>query len=108
MQCIPFPVSPIVCPIRPAWRISTIAKQGLDCPRLDTLILALPCKNVTQAVGRIMRRDPDHGARIYDIYDMTPVCRLGQRKRSEYYREQLKWKVESFQASVREESKMNV
>jgi hypothetical protein len=74
-----------------------LAKQGLDCPRLDTLILALPCKNVTQAVGRIMRRDPDHGARIYDIYDLTPVCRLGQRKRSEYYREQLKRKVESFQ-----------
>jgi superfamily II DNA or RNA helicase len=33
----------------------TLVQEGLDIPRLDTLVLACPMSDVTQAVGRILR-----------------------------------------------------
>jgi hypothetical protein len=69
-----------------------LAKQGLDCPMLDTLILALPCKNVIQPTGRIMRTVHSHDIRVYDIHDNINMCTSGQTLRTQYY-EKLQWKV---------------
>lgn len=37
----------------------SMAQEGLDIPRLDTLVFATPKTNVTQAVGRILRPSPN-------------------------------------------------
>lgn len=50
-----------------------LADEGLDIPRLDTIVLTFPSGSnmkLEQQIGRIMRTHPDkEEARIYDIYD---------------------------------------
>lgn len=52
----------------------SIASEGLDIPRLNTVILASPMKDVKQSVGRIMRKIHDNDANplIIDIVDQIP------------------------------------
>jgi superfamily II DNA or RNA helicase len=67
-----------------------LAKEGLDIPILDTLILATPVKDataITQSVGRIMRPEPGKAAVVYDIYDKAvPACRRQLRERKQVYK----------------------
>lgn len=55
------------------------ADEGLDLPRLDTLILACPTKNkgaVEQRIGRIMRDVPGKLAPVvYDMVDAMPALK---------------------------------
>jgi superfamily II DNA or RNA helicase len=46
----------------------SLAAEGMDLPRLDTLVLASPKSDVEQAVGRVMRRQ-DGVSWVYDIHD---------------------------------------
>jgi superfamily II DNA or RNA helicase len=46
-----------------------ICKEGFDHPELDTLIFATPKSNITQAVGRILRKENKNRALIIDIKD---------------------------------------
>lgn len=71
----------------------SIAAEGLDIPRLNTVILATPMKDVKQSVGRIMRKihDEDCNPLIIDINDQIPpfsnygVNKLRLYKKSEYH-----------------------
>ncbi len=63
------------------------AREGLDVPILDTLILASPVSDVIQATGRILREMPSKGTPlIVDIWDkIEPFVGSGYSRRR-YYR----------------------
>lgn len=49
-----------------------MAQEGLDIPRLDTLILATPKTSITQSVGRILRDAPDKKDPV--VVDFVDEC----------------------------------
>jgi len=66
-----------------------MAQEGLDIAKLNTVLLATPKKNVTQAVGRIMRKileDGDIRPLIIDIYDQLSIYRSQGDKRQILYK----------------------
>lgn len=74
------------CPIILA--TTAIAKEALDLPTLDTLILACPQARIIQAVGRILREVPGKKQPIViDIIDTgLNLCENMARKRFKEYR----------------------
>lgn len=62
----------------------SMASEGLDIPRLNTLVLATPKKSVTQCLGRVMRSSKKSSTVIivdvcdngYCILDRIAQCRL--------------------------------
>jgi superfamily II DNA or RNA helicase len=67
--------------------VGTVAavSEGFDEPWLDTLVFATPLVGVTQAVGRVLRRD--HAALVVDPVDLAiPTCRAQHRRRCAAYR----------------------
>jgi len=69
---------------------TTVADEGLDIPRLDTVVLACPSKNIqkiTQRIGRILRPHPDKQTpRVYDIVDSFGPFQGFARRRVAMYR----------------------
>ena len=61
--------------------------EGLDLPRLNTLILATPRADVKQAVGRILRAATETHPLVIDVVDSIGPCRAQLRKRRAYYEE---------------------
>ena len=57
-----------------------MAEEGLDIKTLTTLIMATPRVDVTQAVGRILRKKQSQ-AEVYDIVDQHPVFQRHFAKR---------------------------
>jgi len=51
----------------------SIAKEGLDIPRMNTIILSTPQNDIVQSIGRIMRKfNPNCMPLIIDITDYLP------------------------------------
>ena len=67
----------------------TMAAEGLDIKTLNTLMLATPMSNVTQAVGRILRAvDPTTPPLVVDLVDDFSVfTRQGEKRLRVYRRE---------------------
>tara|TARA_A100001011_G_C14015809_1_gene717353 strand:- start:48 stop:815 length:768 start_codon:yes stop_codon:yes gene_type:complete len=61
-----------------------MAEEGLDIKSLSTLIMASPKVNVTQAVGRILRK-ADGEKLIIDIVDQHPIFERHWKKRKTWY-----------------------
>jgi hypothetical protein len=62
-----------------------MAEEALDIKTLTTLLMATPKKNVTQAVGRILR--VKHGAPlVVDIVDPHPTFKRQWSTRKTFYR----------------------
>lgn len=68
----------------------SLAKEGLDIPRLDRLYLTTPKKDyavVTQSIGRISRRaEGKQDAVCYDFVDEIGFCQNQYRSRKTSYR----------------------
>lgn len=69
----------------------SLAKEGLDIPRLDRLFLASPCKFsaiITQAVGRVQRTfEGKETPVVYDFVDDIGFCKGAYKKRCSSYRQ---------------------
>lgn len=67
----------------------TMAAEGLDIKTLNTLLLVTPMSNVTQAVGRVLRKiDPDLPPLVVDVADEYSVfARQAQKRRRVYKKE---------------------
>tara|TARA_B100000401_G_scaffold135444_1_gene89760 strand:+ start:985 stop:3573 length:2589 start_codon:yes stop_codon:yes gene_type:complete len=66
----------------------SMASEGMDIPKLDTLILASPKSDVVQSVGRILRKKPEdrlYTPLIIDINDMFSMFINQSKKREKYY-----------------------
>lgn len=68
----------------------SLAKEGLDIPRLDRLYMTLPKKDfavVTQSIGRIARTfEGKEDAVCYDYVDGIAFCQNQYRRRRTHYR----------------------
>lgn len=65
----------------------SMCAEGLDIPRLDTLILATPRSDVEQSVGRILRTHPDKAIPVvHDVLDAYSIFEKMGWKRKRYYR----------------------
>lgn len=71
--------SPVVC------ATFALASEGYDDARLNTLVLATPCSDVTQAAGRILRGSSTLSPIIVDIQDEFSVAYAQSAKRKSYY-----------------------
>lgn len=67
-----------------------LASVGMDIPKLNTLIMASPRKDIEQSVGRILRKDTKSGAQnplIIEIIDNHGIFANQARLRKEFYKE---------------------
>ncbi len=67
----------------------SMASEGMDIPKLDTIILSTPKSDIIQSVGRILRKKPED--RIYipliiDINDNFSMFINQSKKRLKYYK----------------------
>ena len=58
-----------------------MAKEGLDIPSLNTLILGSPVGDVEQAVGRILRKQQDVYPIVIDLVDSAIFNAQGMKER---------------------------
>lgn len=68
----------------------SMAREGLDKPSLDTLVLASPTSDVVQAIGRIQRVAESGQRKVPLVLDATDNFSLFEhmaRKRRKFYRE---------------------
>lgn len=61
-------------------------KEGVDLPRLDTVIFASPKVQVTQSIGRILRQVNENHPVVVDVLFSNKVLMCQFYKRNRYYR----------------------
>ena len=67
----------------------SMAKEGLDIPRLDTLIMATPKGDIVQASGRVQRKHSEKRIPlIVDVVDTFSVFEALRWKRWNFYRKE--------------------
>jgi superfamily II DNA or RNA helicase len=67
----------------------SMAAEGMDIPKLNTIILASPKSDIIQSVGRILRQKPEdrkHLPKIIDICDDFSAFSKQALKRQAYYK----------------------
>ncbi len=64
-----------------------MASEGYDNPKLDTLVLASPKKNIEQAMGRILRRENENHPLIIDIVDSFQIFNFWAKGRTRLYKQ---------------------
>lgn len=67
----------------------SLAKEGLDIPRLERLFMATPAKDeavVIQSIGRVARTFPGKDNPLaYDYIDLIPFCKRAWKQRCRHY-----------------------
>ena len=63
-----------------------IFKEGVDCPKLDTLLFATPKTDIVQALGRILRQKNSNHPEVIDIVDSIGPLKNQYYKRNRYYK----------------------
>ena len=63
-----------------------MASEGFDCPKLNVLIMCSPKVDVTQSVGRILRKKTGVDPVIVDIVDKIPMIQQQHYKRRKIYK----------------------
>jgi superfamily II DNA or RNA helicase len=84
-----------------------MAAEGMDIPKLDTLILASPKGNVEQAIGRVQRKRPEdrlYEPLVIDIVDDFSVFSGQYKKRHTYYKK-MKYDITSNRVTVEKDNK---
>jgi superfamily II DNA or RNA helicase len=71
-----------------------IASVGFDHPKLNTLVFATPRSNITQAIGRIYRKEHEITPMIIDIVDTYSVFPYQYKKRKTIYKNSIESQVE--------------
>ena len=64
----------------------SMASEGMDIPKLDTLILSSPKSDVVQSVGRILRKKHDINPLVYDVVDDFSIFSGQFYKRMRFYK----------------------
>lgn len=63
-----------------------MSSEGMDIPRINTVILASPKSNVEQSVGRAQRKLHANGVWLFDIVDMFSLFPRQWERRKAFYR----------------------
>lgn len=67
-----------------------MAREGIDFPRLNCLIMASPCSDLVQPVGRILRNhEKDRNGPtplVFDVMDTTGMLESMAKKRKTFYK----------------------
>jgi superfamily II DNA or RNA helicase len=83
---------------------SCVFDEGIDAPRLDTLILAGGGKSSTRAyqrIGRVMRLYPGKNkCFVFDFDDETPIFHRHARCRRKLYEEEEEFVIKDFEVTV--------
>lgn len=79
-----------------------MASEGYDNPKLDTLIMASPKKEIEQACGRILRKKNKNDPLIIDFHDCISIFNNWNRQRLNFYNKN-KFIVNYFEEKVKTE-----
>ena len=83
---------------------SSVFDEGIDSPKLDTLILAGGGKSSTRAyqrIGRVLRNSPGKTkAFVFDFEDETPIFKRQAKVRRKLYEEEEEWDIKTFNVTV--------
>ena len=87
-----------------------LAEEGLDIPRLNTVIFSTSIKDITQSVGRILRQILQQGnvkPLVIDLVDNFPTFIQHNKERSKFYKK-AKYNCDNYNTIDNEFIKCNI